>query len=628
MHPVASVSNVAPPPGRSLPGSARFQACAMLLILAFGLLLYGHTLLFPFVFDDYIYLVDNPLMKDWRSFVWRGDFAAFANYSKNLGLDPDLSTNLILRPVTYFTFYLNYLLDGMQPRGFRAVNIAIHCANALLLFGLVSRLLRTSRKNGALPARSADFIGLSAALLFLVHPLQIESVTYVVQRFTSLATLFYLLTVLTFLRANNAADRRVARRWRIFSVASLVVGMFTKEFLFTAPVMLLCLDWLVMGTPFKTAFRRILPYGLSLPLIPILIFLIATAQNAGHASLSATLNITKGAGHESYYYALTQLSVVLTYLRLILLPRGLNLDWDFPLTTSLLHGPALGSALLIAALLGGAACWYRRWGHDVRHALLCCGVLWFFVTVAIDSSIVPLPDLMCEHRSYLPSVGILCALACGADLLRTAYCQQSLCRYALLALMGAGILALATATNLRHQVWHSEIDIWKDTASKSPQKFRPWFNLGPAYFEKGRLQEAATCTRKAIQLQPTQAVAYRNLGCVENALGRHREALEALRVGARLAPNDYALQFELGKAYACLGDLQQGEVAFKTALSLRPSHRPAHLAMVSVCYKLQRFDQALEHMRKADELQPLEPPERQLAIHIAQLVQQAGGRLP
>jgi len=257
MKPPDTASPPTAPTGQPWPSGARFSALAVALILALGLLLYGYTLHFPFVFDDCIYLVDNPLMRDLRSFIWRGDFTAFANYSKHLGLDPDLSTNMILRPVTYFSFYLNYLADGMNPRGFRAVNIAIHCGNTLLLFFTLAQVLRTSRKRGELLPGSARFIALSAALLFLVHPLQIESVTYVVQRFTSLGTLFYLATVLTFLRANHAEDGRAARRWRVLSVGSLVVGMLSKEILFTAPFMLLLLDWLVMGTPLKTAGRRI-----------------------------------------------------------------------------------------------------------------------------------------------------------------------------------------------------------------------------------------------------------------------------------------------------------------------------------------------------------------------------------
>ena len=616
------------PSGPSWAGGTRFSARAVVLILALGLLLYGYTLNFPFVFDDCIYLVDNPLMRDFRSFFWRGDFTAFANYSKGLGLDPDLSTNMILRPVTYFTFYLNYLVDGMNPRGFRAVNIVIHCGNAVLVFFTLAQILRTSRKRGELSPGSRAFIALSAALLFLVHPLQIESVTYVVQRFTSLGTLFYLATVLTFLRANHAEDGRAARRWRVLSVASLVVGMLSKEILFTAPFMLLLLDWLVMGTPLKTAGCRALPYVCCLPLLPALILCTSWAQHNGHASLSAAVNITNGAGYPPYHYALTQLSVVLTYLRLLLCPRGLNVDWDYPLTTSLLDTPAFESALLIVGILGGLVYGYRRRGQEVRHALLCYAVLWFFMTVAMDSSLIPLPDLLAEHRSYLPSMGILCALACGADLLRTALRDQRRFRYVIPALMVAWILALATATGVRQQAWHTRIGFWEDAVAKSPHKFRPWFNLGVVCFEHGQSQRAIACIRKAIALWPECFVSYRNLACVENALGHHREALAALQTGVRLAPDDAEQHFEMGKTYAGLGDLPRSELAFKQAAFLRPAHRPTHLALAALYCKTQRLDQAWEQMKIADSLAPLEASQRELAEHIAQRVLQQRGNAP
>lgn len=609
-------------------GRRRLRTFGLVLIGALALLLYGDTLPLPFVFDDHVYLVDNPLMKNIRSFVWMGDFTRFANLSKNLGLDPDLSTNLILRPVTYFTFYLNYLADGMNPRCFRAVNIAIHGANAIVLLLLVSRLLRTSKKRGALPDFSTELIALFAALLFLVHPLQIESVTYVVQRFTSLGTLFYLLTILTYLRANTTEDWQAARRWRVLSIACLIVGLFTKEFLFTAPCLLFLLDWLVMGASPATAGRRTLPYFICLPLLPVLIFFTATAQHAGDASLTATLNIANSGTHSSYAYALTQLSVVLTYLRLIFVPVGLNLDWDYPLTTSLLDGAALRSLLLLAGLIGGAIYWLRHHGREVRHALLGFGVLWFFLTLAIDSSIVPLPDLLCEHRSYLPSIGVLCALAAGASLLQDRLDRWPRLRHLVPVLMVGWLLALAIATNLRHHVWQSRVGLWQDTTAKSPQKFRAWVNLGEAYYESKQPAEAVACFQHAIDLETKCYLAYRNLGIVENVRGNYKAALAALALGIQVAPFDPQMHLELGRTYAHLGDMQRGEQALRRAIEIQPSNRPAHLALGALYTMTKHYPQALEQMRIAHALEPLDTVLQHLADQLAPLVAEAQNSPP
>jgi Tfp pilus assembly protein PilF len=601
---------------------------ALGLILGLGLLLYGHTLPFPFVFDDHIYLVGNPLMKDASSFYYQGDFTKFASLSRKLGLDPDLSTNFILRPVTYLTFYLNYVLDGMRPHGYRAVNIVIHLANAFLLFLLLARVLRTSAKGGARSSFSINFIALSSALLFLAHPLQIESVTYIVQRFTSLGTLFYLGTLLTYLKANEAEDRPSALRWRGASVICLILGMLVKEFLFTAPFLLLLLDCLVMGTPLNIAGRRTLPYFFCLPIIPVLILFTSQAQNEGSASLVAALNITNGSGYAPYHYALTQLSVVLTYLRLVLFPKGLNLDWDYPLTTSLWNGPALFSALTILGLVWGVWYWYRRHTQDVRYVLLFFSILWFFLTLGIDSSIVPLPDLLAEHRSYLPSIGALCALVCAADLLRTRWQDRPVARYLVPTVMVLWLLALATATNARHLAWRTEVATWEDVTSKSPKKFRPWLNLGTAYFEHGRPKDAVACIRKAITLMPTAVIAYRNLARAENKRGQYREALDAARMGIWLMPEDYEMYYEKGMAYAGLGDMKGAERALTRSTSLRPDYRPAHMALGGLYTSMKQYLKAMEQFLIADRLQPLEPQQRQVADQVARMILQQQGSTP
>jgi hypothetical protein len=542
----------------------------LFLLPILGVLLYGWTLPFPFVFDDYIYLVDNPLVKESRSFTFMGDFRAFANHSKNLGLDPDLSTNFILRPVAYGTFHLNYLLGGMNPAGFRLLNIAIHCANALLLFELVARLLRAPRNGGGGAPDSALFIALVSSLLFLVHPLQIESVTYVIQRFTSFGTMFYLFTVLMFVVARTSEDPVMARRCRCFSVGGLLVGMFVKEFLFTAPFVMVLLDWLVLRTPVRDACRRAVPWLVCMPIIPVLIIVTSAAQNEGGASFAAALNVAAPQGKEgsyAYHYALTQPGVVLTYLRLILLPRGLNIDPDHPLSTSVLEWRVLGPVGLLVAIIVVSWAWYSRGTGDARRSLAFCSVLWFFITISIDSSIVPLPDLMSEHRSHLPSVGIFMALACMADMARTQWMHRPRLRVAVPAVVSAWILALGVATVFRNQVWSTEVSIWADAVAKSPNKPRPWNNLGTSQHEAGDLAGATASFRRAIELEPRYVDAYQNLALNGIAARRYREALEAAQAGLRIAPDSHKLHYVLGLAYCGLEEGEKALAAFGAAQS-------------------------------------------------------------
>jgi tetratricopeptide (TPR) repeat protein len=605
--------------GAALPGMPRTRAetfagrwLPIALLIGIGVLLYGYTLPFPFIFDDHIYLLNNPLVQDSHSFGYLADFHTFANRAKRLGLDPDLSTNFILRPFAYLTFHLNYLAGGWSPPGFRVVNIAIHCANAVLLYALLLRLLHQARHSLA-DAGSADFIALGAALLFLVHPLQIESVTYVIQRFTSFGTFFYLATVLLFVAARTTADEKTARHCRRWSIAALLVGMLTKEFIFTAPFMMVLLDWLVLGSPLRESGRRMIPWFLCLPLIPVLIVFTAAAQQDG-ASFTNALNVAgpldKGADF-STHYALSQPGVILTYLRLIFLPRGLNIDPDYPLATSLLSGRVIGPLAAIAILIAGTAWWYLRRSEDPRRALGFCAVLWFFVALSIDSSVVPLPDLMSEHRSYLPSIGALTAAVCLVDLLRTRLRSRPQWSWLVPLGLGAWIVALVGATVHRHEAWSSNVAIWEDTVTKSPNKARPWVNLGTALHDAGQWTRAAECYRRGLRINPHYNPAYFNLANTENTAGRFREALETAEAGLRINPNSHMLYYAHANACLRLGDQRQGLESLQAAIRLRPDHVQSQIGLASVYGHLGDYAQAIKHCQIARALGPLGAGDRQ-----------------
>lgn len=569
-------------------------------LIIVGLALYAFTLPFEFVFDDHIYLVNNPLVRDTQSLWFMGDFHAFANHAKKLGLEPDLSTNFILRPFAYLTFHLNYLLDGMNPPGFRAVNIAIHCANALLLLALVRGLFRHATKGGH-TEDSGAFIATGAAFLFLVHPLQIESVTYVVQRFTSLGTSFYLFVILTFVNARAATSEAAGRVWRRWSIAGLLVGIFTKEFLFTAPFVMVILDWIYFGTRLRAAIRRILPWCVALPIIPILILLISAAQSERGLTFSGALNVagTKDGGDDyAWHYTLTQPGVVLTYLRLLILPTGLNVDPDRPPCTALLDWRVMGPLLVMLAILAGAVRWHVARREDSRRALVLCGVLWFFLTVSVDSSFVPLPDLMAEHRTYLPSVGMLIAFVCLADTARTSLSRWPHLRLAVPGIVGCAVVALSVATIQRNEVWRSNISFWSDTVAKSPNKWRPWKNLGVSYIRDNQFEKAIGCYRRAIEIEPKTLEAYFGLANAMVACNRFREGLEVAEAGLRVKghPGLYYLQ---GISLWKIGEEQRAAESLMKAVALAPAHGPSHVALASIFAKRGDFIRAAAHARTA-----------------------------
>jgi hypothetical protein len=325
---VLPVATESAPPARN-----RIHALVIAVVMTLSAGLYAWTVDFPMVFDDHTYLMDNPFFKDASGFRHlTSNITEFARRPAQMGLDPDLATNFILRPVAYASFYLNYALDDFHPRWFRVLNILIHAANSILVYALLNVLLRRFVTDGSLQRSSRLFIAATSALLFAAHPLAIESVTYIVQRFTSLVVLFSLLALWLYFISLSAKSRLGAWSLRAGAVLALLLAMQTKECSFTVPFMAVLLDWLVRGTRLRLAVFRALPLLLCAPVIPLLVIFTAAAQNGGTFDLPAAINIvnSRDAPLNHWHYIVTQLTVVAHYLRLLFWPVGLNLDPEWP----------------------------------------------------------------------------------------------------------------------------------------------------------------------------------------------------------------------------------------------------------------------------------------------------------
>lgn len=314
--------------------------------------LYAWTADFPMVFDDHTYLKDNALFKDTASFSYPARFTEFVRLPLLSNSDPDLSVNFVLRPVAYASFHLNYLLDQFNPRWFRVVNILVHALNSLLIYALL-RLLLKRREPGH---RSTLFIPAAAAFLFAAHPLATESVTYIIQRFTSLSTLFFLLTLWCNFKSLDSTSKIGARLWTVASVLAVLAGMLSKECVFTAPLMAVLLDHLMLGTGLRAALRRAWPLLVCLPLIPVQVLMASAALHGDSFSLANAFNIvnSRDAPLNHWHYLVTQVTVLATYLRRIFWPSGLNIDPEWPLHRSLFEQPVILSGIVLLALLGGS----------------------------------------------------------------------------------------------------------------------------------------------------------------------------------------------------------------------------------------------------------------------------------
>lgn len=530
-------------------------------ILLLGLLAYGNSLRGAFVFDDIRQIRDNPAIRDLGALLTLAGYRTLPN-----------------RFVAYVTFALNYRLGGLGVLGYHVANLAIHLAAALVLYALVITAFRAPRLAGSALAGSSRAVGFAAAVVFVTHPLQSQAVSYVVQRLTSLAALFYLVALLLYLRFRLGQEAGALELWRrrlAYGIALLaaLLATRTKEIAFTLPAAALLLE----AALFEGAWRRRLPPLLPFAAIALLIpaTLLALGKPAGEL-LSDVSRVTRvqADAMTRFEYLCTEAAVVATYLRLLAWPAGLNVDHDFPTYRSLLDPPVAGALALHAGLLLLATWLWRGPGStrrplDPAARLAAAGILFFFLALLVESSVIPIVDVIFEHRAYLPSAGFWSAAATGAALLLRRIAPS---RWPRLLAGGAAAVALvlAGATLWRNKVWRTDVALWTDAAAKSPGKMRPQLNLGTALLETGRAAAAIPHLRDAVRLAPSSAYARAQLGAALLTVGQVAEGETELRAVLRLAPDDPEALFNLATLLVRTGRAGEARALYSRFLEVAP----------------------------------------------------------
>lgn len=454
------------------------------------------------------------------------------------------------RLVPALTLVLNYRLGAFDPVGYHAVNFAVHVLTTVGVFALALALSRTPRLRDAWPPRRALLLATAAAMIFACHPLQTQAVTYIIQRYASMAALFYVWAVVCYLHARNRYAGAEPGRPRPYVVATVLLAIcaaLSKENSASLPAALLLAEWIGFGWPRQ---RRTIVVGtvlflivLALPIGWRLIFWEPYVQSdtPSQVTLGGRLADVIMAPRAALpdrppplAYFLTQATVLPRYLRLVVLPWGQNIDHDVPLAQSL-SAPVLAGVAFLAGLAVFGLSQLRR------RPLLAFAICWFFITLSVESSLFSITDVMMEHRMYLPMAG----LALGGAWLFTAAMARAP-RAALSA--GAVVVAgLVTLTFARNVVWRSPLTLWLDAAEKSPDKGRPHVNLGAVYYAIGRLDEAFVHFCRALAIDPDDMVASDNLEVVLEAQGRLDEV--AVRVVERRPDGSVLLEMDDVSSY-------------------------------------------------------------------------------
>jgi len=472
----------------------RWLAFAAVCVAA--VIAYAPSFLVPFQFDDHSRLMDNRALQEGRlldAVLWLGNS----------------------RVVPSLTLVWNYRLGGLDPLGYHIVNFAVHLLATLGVFALALALCRTPRLRAACASERALLLATAAALLFACHPLQTQAITYVIQRYTSMAALFYVWAVVCYLRARlrQVGIDRGRPGFQFGAVAVLgVCAVLSKENAVSLPAALLLAEWVGFGWPrrwraigvgvavtlvvlavpvvWKTAFWQPYKKGWSASWTPL-------SQRVIDAIL-APRSSPPGGRPQPFAYLLTQATVLPRYFRLVALPWGLNVDHDVPIAHALTP-PVVAGAVAILGLVGVGLSQIRG------RPLAAFAILWVFVTLSVESSFVPIDDVMVEHRMYLPMAGV--AVGAGA-LFAAAVARWRRVAMGVGGIAAAALVALAFARNV---IWLTPVTLWLDAAEKSPAKVRPQTNAGVAYHQVGLLDEAVQRYCKALKLDPSDKSTRDNL---------------------------------------------------------------------------------------------------------------------
>jgi len=551
-----------------------------LVLLALILLCYGHTLDVPFYLDDNYSLRGNEAIQQ-----------------VDLGA---LWKLYAARIVGYLTFALDYAVHGYTLAGYHLVNILIHVLATFMAYQVALALLKTPRLESMANEQAILWLPLITALIFAIHPLQIQAVTYIVQRLASLVALFYLSSMYCYLqfRLSKTPEKKI-----IFGFLLIISGclaLFTKQNAVTIPLVFLLLEWIFFNPQKKLIIAGAICSSISLLGAYLLLSIVLNQELFAFISERTRETVLLN----RIEYLSVQMYVLWNYIQKFLLPVNLALIYEYAVPESFfspgIFFPAVFHAgLILAAVLNRKA-----------FPLAAFGILFYYTAHLVESSIIPIRDFAFDHRTYLPNFG-LCLLV-GS--LVVAYLSRKPPTKAVLLLVCLVVLLLVALTWSRNQLWRDPIAFFQNELAINNDSFRSYCLLGEAYYSAGQLPEAISIFERA---QPyVDNLVNRGNNTFESCYSIYAAALkeagyldEARELISRIPVTTFSPQMQsvvtmtLGNVEALSGNFSEAEAHFNRARTLDPDniHAVSNLAKLKILMEeLQQSYELFIQVQQAD----------------------------
>jgi len=559
----------------SKPNSSIRESLLLILLFVVVFLIYSNTFINPFVFDDTQNIYNNPHIR-----LTKITFDSI----KRAGFESPASN----RPVANISFSLNYYFHQYNVFGYHLVNMLIHIAAGILLYFFIKITLETIDPLTSFN-RSQKWIPFFTVLVWLVHPIQTQSVTYIVQRMNSLAAMFYVLTLLLYIKFRLA--EKIWEKWAFIGgcIFSGILAVGSKETAVTLPFFIFLYEWYFFQDLSWTWLKRHLHYFVGVLILLSFFSYLYLGKHPIESLLSgyAYREFTLG------QRVMTEFRVVIFYISLLLFPHPsrLNFNHDFSLSLSLVNPVGtLFSIGLIAGLFVLAVYLAKR------DSLTSFCIFWFLGNLIVESSVIGL-EIIFEHRTYLPSM--LMSL-----LLVQLVCRYMHRRWLRLVILCAVVIILSIWTYQRNIVWQNNTNLWSDVVSKAPHNYRAHNNLGNALYKQGRTAGAIEHYLQALRIKPDYVNAHYNLGNALYKQGRTAEAIEYYLQALRIKPDFEEAHYNLGNALYKQGRTAEAIEYYLQALRIKPDFEKAHNSLAIALFRKGNIEGAIVHFRKALRINP------------------------
>jgi protein O-mannosyl-transferase len=496
------------------------------------------------------------------------------------------------QPVRVVSYAIDYYFWELAPLGYHIVNTTLHGLSAIVLYLVLVHVLNQLRDKEH--HRSSRLISLFTALLFAVHPVNVESVAWISSRKYGLLALFSFLSLYLYIRSLEDTGRRL--HFSVPALISMLLAMLSSPFAVTLPLLFVLYDYCRdESNNVFSIFRKRVWFYIPLVVAGILaLTLLWKTLESSRALDSFESNPLRG----PVFTLLTMLRVLFDYIRNLILPIWLNCRYVNHISISIFDYKILtsASAVVIIFLLI-----FLQARNKNKLPLFCIG--WFFICLTPVSNFIPISTMMADRYLYLPAVGLFLGfsliVAKFSDLLALTNKPN------ILTLIRILLLGLFSAIAYqRCKIWDNSIALWKDSVNKDPLNYLAHNNLGGALFDKNRMAEAITHYQKAVEIKPDYVEALNNLGGALLKSGNLQASMQYLRKALQLRPDYAEANNNLGKNLADQGKIEDAIQYFDKALQIRPEYVNAHNNLGNALQKDGKISQAIHHYRQALKIKP------------------------